>query len=128
MGFWASLFGNVNSLARANSPEFRLQMANLWTEIQRVKDGGATQMMKMEDGNIILLSVGAATTKIFVAPNLDSIGSFTEIGCFPLRSLNVFPHVAEDALNKLRPAIGWPKSIDELRVSVSKIEPGILLS
>ena len=77
-------------------------------------------MMRMEDGNIILLSVGLDTTKVFVTPRLDSIASFTELASFPFSRLHKDRRAKEDAiLYELRKAIGWPKSTDDLRQTLS---------
>src|SRR5207253_771415 len=103
-------------IAHTKSPEFRLSMANLWTEVQHVKNGGSSQMMRMEDANIILLSVGLDTTKVFTTPRLDSVESFSELASFPIQRLHKNPHdEGEVILKTLRTAIGWPKSVDELR-------------
>ena len=64
-------------VSKAHSPEHRLKMPNVWTAIQHVKHGGSTQMMRMKDGNFILLSAGVDTTKVLVSPQLDPIESFT---------------------------------------------------
>jgi len=48
-------------VSKAHSPEHRLKIPNVWTEIQHVKHGGSTQMMRMTDGHFILLSVGVDT-------------------------------------------------------------------
>ncbi len=119
---FVALWSWVRTLSHANSPEFRLSMPNLWTEIQHVKGGGSSQMMKIDDGNIILMSVGLDTTKVFVTPRLDSLESFTEIASFPIRrSRRNFHSEGEAILNELRKAIGWPKTVEELRQTLSSL-------
>jgi hypothetical protein len=79
-----ALWRNVPMLSHANSPGFRLSMPNLWTEIQQVQGAGSTQLMRMEDGNIVFLSVGLDTAKVFITPQLDSTLSFSEVASFPI--------------------------------------------
>ena len=72
-------------VSQAHSPEHRLKIPNLWTEIERVKQGGSTQMMRMKDGNFIMLSVDVDTTRVLSSPQLDAKEPFTELASFPVR-------------------------------------------
>ena len=118
----AALWRRASAITHSKSPEFRLSIPNLWTEIQHVKDRGSNQMMKMEDGEIILLSVGLDTTKVFVTPRLDSVESFSEVASFPMARLGDKQHIeGEVILKKLRTAIGWPKSVNQLRQTLSRL-------
>jgi hypothetical protein len=88
----------------------------MWTEVAHEKYGGAWQMMRMEDGNFIFLSVGLTTAKVFVKPTLDSPASHNELASFPIIGLQEDRRAqSEVILKQLRTAIGWPKSINELR-------------
>ena len=79
-------------------------------------------MMRMEDGNFILMSVGADTAKVFVSPRLDSIESFIELASFPLGHFHEDRREQEKLiLNQLRAAIGWPKSITGLRHKLQNV-------
>jgi hypothetical protein len=73
-------------------------------------------MMRMKDGNIIFLSVGADTAKVFVTPRLDNPASFVEYASFPIQKRTPSAREQEAiTLNELRSAIGWPSSASELR-------------
>jgi hypothetical protein len=117
--FWpvlTALWRNVRMIQYAQTPEARLQIPNLWTEIEQAKDGGSFQMMRMKDGNIIFLSIGSDTAKVFVTPRLDAVESFVEYASFPIQKrTKPCPEQQAIALNELRAAIGWPDSISELR-------------
>ncbi len=98
-------------------------MTNLWTEIQQAKDAGSFQMMRMQDGNIIFLSVGASTAKVFVTPRLDTPASFVECGSFPIQKRTASTREQETiTLNELRAAIGWPSSASELRQTLKGVD------
>lgn len=110
--FWRA----VRTVQYAQTPEARLQLTNLWTEIQQSKDAGSFQMMRMKDGNIIFLSVGADTAKVFVTPRLDNPASFVEYASFPIQQRTASAREQETiTLNELRAAIGWPSSASALR-------------
>jgi hypothetical protein len=117
--FWpvlTALRRNVRMIQNGQTPEARLQIPNLWTEIEQSKGAGSFQMMRMKDGNIIFLSVGADTAKVFVTPRLDSPDSFTEYASFPIQKRTSSTREQESiTLNELRSAIGWPSSASELR-------------
>lgn len=103
-------------IQRAQTPEARLQIPNLWTEIQQTKGAGSSQMMRMKDGNIIFLSVGSDTAKVFVTPRLDNPTSFVEYASFAIQKRTASAREQEAiTLNELRSTIGWPSSANELR-------------
>src|SRR5690242_1594449 len=81
---FTAIWRNVRSILHFNTPEFRLSVPNFWTGVQHIKNGGSRQIMKMEDGNFIFLSLGLDTAKVFFTPRLDSIESFTELASFPI--------------------------------------------
>src|SRR6266850_2748593 len=68
LNWFRTLFGNVQGIAHLNSDDFRLSNANMWTEPHHTKDGGSFQRMRLEDGNIVFLSVSIMTVKVFVTP------------------------------------------------------------
>lgn len=106
----------------AQTPEARLQIPNLWTEIEQSKGAGSFQMMRMKDGNIIFLSVGADTAKIFVTPRLDHPTSFVEFASFPIQKRTASSREQETiTLNELRSAIGRPNSASELRQKLENV-------
>jgi hypothetical protein len=73
-------------------------------------------MMRMKDGNFILLSAGIDTTKVLVSPQLDPIESFAEVASFPVHQSHGGRRQQQAAiLNDLRKQIGFPQSVSELR-------------
>ena len=111
-------------VAKAHSPEHRLKIPNVWAEIQHVKHGGSTQMMRMKDGNFILLSAGLDTVKVLVSPQLDSIESFTEVASFHVSQSREGRRQQQAAiLNDLRKQIGFPQSLSELRHKSQALSP-----
>ena len=103
-------------VSKAHSPEHRLKIPNVWTEIQHVKHGGSTQMMRMTDGHFILLSVGVDATKVLVSPQMAPTESFTEVTSFPTgQSQRSRRQQQASILNDLRKQIGFPQSVSELR-------------
>jgi len=113
--------GTVRKAAQANSPEARLTIPNVWTEIQQVRNAGSIQRMRMRDGNFILLSVGYDTVKVMVSPTLASIESFTELASFGIGPSQRNRRQQEASiLNDLRKKIGFPKSLNELSQKLQK--------
>jgi hypothetical protein len=103
-----------------------LSIPNVWTEINNVEDFGEMQMMKMEDGNIIFMSVGLDTTKVFVASNLESLESFSELASYSILPTGDRRRRGEGILQRLRATVGFPKSIEELRRNLKNIDAGLL--
>ena len=121
MNIFRKLFGSLSRLT-SDVQASRLKIPNIWSEINHVENFGETQMMRMEDGNIIFLSVGLDTTKVFVAANLESLSSFIELASFPITPTSQDRRKSGDAiLNQLRKAIAWPKTIDELKQNIRKM-------
>lgn len=112
------------------SREFRLENPNFWTDIEHIEKGGAIEMMRMEDGQFIILSVGMYTAKVFVRPKLDPTVSRIELASFPISGILDRMDISREKrrdedeliLNHLRKAIGWPKSIDELKQKLDTLE------
>jgi hypothetical protein len=110
-------------VSKAHSPEHRLKIPNVWTEFRHAKQGGSTYMMRMNDGNFVMLSVGHDATKVLVGPRLDSLESFTELASFSMDQSHKHCRGEEVILNQLRAAIGSPQSIDELRHKLENTPP-----
>lgn len=116
-------------LSSVNSPSFRLSTYNMWTEVTHVEDAGATQIMRMEDENFILLSVGITTAKIFTCVALDDPTGFIELATIPLDNPDTRLDASrqdrqkedEQFLFRIRTEIGWPKWVSELREVVQKL-------
>jgi hypothetical protein len=111
-------------ISQAHSPEHRLKIPNLWTEIERVKQGGSTQMMRIKDGNFIRLNVDDDSARVLVSPQLDSKESFTELASFPVRPSDKRRRQQQAAiLDDLRRQIGFPESVGELRHKSQAFSP-----
>ena len=112
IGWWRK----VRRVSKAHSPEHRLKIPNLWTAIERGGHGCFSQMMRMEDGNFILLSVELDTTRVLVGPRFDSVESFTEVVSLPASHSHKSRSQEKAAiLSELRKQIGFPRSVTELR-------------
>jgi hypothetical protein len=118
---WCRIKGRVS---KAHSPEHRLKIPNLWTETQHHQHGGSTQMMRMKDGNFILLEVGPDTAKVLVGAQLDSMDSFTELASFPVSPSHISRRQQQAGiLADLRKQIGSPESVNELRHKSQELSP-----
>jgi hypothetical protein len=114
----------ARGLAKAHSPEHRLKIPNVWTEMPHLKRGTCTQMMRMKDGNFIMLSVGPDFARVSVGPQFDSIESFAELASFPLgvSESRRRQHQAI-VLADLKTKIGFPQSVSELRQKAQALCP-----
>lgn len=130
------LFHWARAIAHSYSDEFRLGQANLWTEVHHTKDKGSYQTMRLKDGNFVFVSVGLNTIKVFVAPKLTKPADLIEIkefnlpnGLERLRWLDKTRH-AEDLLllDRVRRAIAWPNSSDELAARLGKSDSTLPLN
>ncbi len=111
-------------VAQAHSPEHRLKIPNVWTEIHDVKYGGWAEMMRMKDGNLIMLKPDGDTARIMVGSGLDAMESFTELASFPVnRAHRGRRHQQRTILDELRQQIGFPQSIEELRQKSQALSP-----
>ncbi len=85
--------------------------------------------MRMPDGNIVMLSIGVTTAKVFVMPELSNTASIAEIASFDLSDpaeRSAMPRsqrrkVDEGLLERMRKLIAWPKSVDELRQTLANL-------
>ena len=103
-------------VAQAHSTEHRLRIPNVWTEIHDGKQGGCAEMMRMKDGNFIMLNVGADTARVLVGSGPDARETFTELASFPVGSAHKGRRQQQRAiLDELKQQIGFPQSLDELR-------------
>jgi hypothetical protein len=122
----------IRAVTHMDSDDFRLSNANIWTEAHHTKDGGSVQRMRLKDGNIVFISVGITTVKVFVTPlEVSDLTQFRELKEFALanglwRQMMMTPdkRYAEDLLllNHLRRAIAWPASVDELSAALHGID------
>ncbi len=114
----------ARSLAKAHSPEHRLKIPNVWTEMPPLKRGSSTEMMRMKDGNLIMLSVGPDSVRVCVGPRLDSIESFTELVSFALGG--PAPNGRRGwatVMHDLKTKVGFPQSVTELREKAKSLSP-----
>jgi hypothetical protein len=126
-----TLFRQARTIADVNTDEFRLSNSNIWTEAHHTDDGGSVQRMRLEDGNVVFISIGIATVKVFVTPlKVTDSAQFIELREFVLTNglerhsmMTRDERNAEDLLllNHLRRAIAWPKSIDNLRATLNEM-------
>jgi hypothetical protein len=98
----------------------------MWTEVHHMKDAGSFQTMRLRDGIFVFVSVGLATVKVFVTPNLRDAARYVEVKEFTLPNAHSrlrLPHRSRHAedlllLDRVRRAISWPNSADELATSL----------
>ena len=117
-------------IAFRQSKEFRLENPNFWTDSEHPENGGAIQIMKMEDSQFVVLSIGIATAKVFVRSNLDISVSPIEVASFPIARFSDRMEISREKrriedelmLAQLRKVIGWPKSCDELKRKLELLE------
>jgi hypothetical protein len=82
------------------------------------------KMMRMKDGNFIMLSADADTTRVLVSPEVDAKETFTELASFPVRPGDKSRREQQAAiLNDLRQQIGFPESVSELRQRSQAFSP-----
>ena len=106
----------------AKSPASRLEHPNVWTMVGPSMFGGANQMVRLEDGHLVYVSVGRSTAKVYVKKSLGSLAS-EKVASFRIRHLRQggLPN-AEAILGELRTAIGSPQSVADLRRSLEKLK------
>ena len=129
-----TLFRQARTIADTDSDEFRLSNSNMWTEAHHNEDGGSFQRMRLEDGNVVFVSIGIATVQVFVTPlKVTDLKQFVKIREFVLtnamqRQMMMMMMTPSECcaenlllLNHLRRAIAWPKSVDELRSTLNRM-------
>jgi len=85
----------------------------------------------MEDGSFVVLSVGITLVKVFLTPQIGDLSQTVELASFVVKDPAERTQLArrgrrpedEKMLNQLRKALGFPKSIDELRGTLQTLEP-----
>jgi len=133
--FLMVLFRSVRAIAYTSSDDFRLRNANMWTEPRLAADGGSYQLMRLEDGNFVLISVGVTTLKVFVTPDQSDMTHYRELKEFALHNAadrfarSAQQRHAEDLLflERVRRAIAWPSSIGDLTSALQAIDNHLLL-
>ncbi len=137
MGILSSLFGMGRSVAdaeaRMNSPQYRLSQPHFWTDAAHAPDAGASQMMRLPDGNFLVVSMAIDTAMVFVAPDLTAPNTWSHVGTLqltsgPRRLMSRSQRRAADEvlLERLRKAIGWPKNANEVNGSIASLPSGLL--
>jgi hypothetical protein len=133
--FLVVLFRAARVIAHASSDDPRLSEPNMWTEAHYTKDGATLQIMRLKDGNFVLISVGATSVKVFVTPDRSDVARYRVVKDLPL--LNATERIrwspqrrhAEDLsiLERVRRAISWPVSADELASALQATDDTLLL-
>ena len=134
--FLIALFRSGRAIAHVSSDEFRLGHAHMWTDPHHTNDGGSFELMRLNDDNLVLISVGVTTVKVFLTPDQTDISRYRELKDLPLPNglerVHWPPHKrhSEDLLflERVRRAIGWPTSADELAVTLDGTDSGLLLN
>jgi hypothetical protein len=135
--FIKSIISGGKTIAAVDTDEFRLSRKNFWTEPDHPQDAGSTQQMRLEDENIITISVSIETIKVFASPLVvTDISQFIELKSLSIKNgsqrlslLSYKERIAEDLLllEKMRKAISWPKTLDELIVKLTQMPSTISL-
>lgn len=126
---FASWRRKARKVSQAHSPEHRLKIPNVWTEMRKVQHGSSAEMMRMKDGNFIMLTVDPDSAKVLVGPQLDALESFTELASFPVKQSPKSRHQQQTAiLEDLRKQIGFPESVNELHHKSQALVPPALVA
>ena len=130
------LFRSAQVISKVNTDEFRLSRPHMWTESHHANDGGSFELMRLPDDNLILVSVGVTTVKVFLTPDRADLASYRELKEFSLP--NALERVqwsaqkrhSEDLLflERVRRAIGWPTSGDDLAATLGRMDNELLLN
>ena len=127
------VFRSARAIAYTSTDDFRLSNANMWTEPRHTPDGGSSQLMRPKDGHLVLISVGVSTVKVFTTQDQSDITQYRELQEFPVRS--AFERLSQSSqqrraedlllLDRVRRAIGWPKSVSDLVSSLQSIDTSL---
>ena len=128
------LFRSARAIAYSSTDDFRLSNANMWTEPRHTPDGGSLQLMRLRDGHFVLVSVGVSTVKVFTTPDRSDIAEYLELQEFPVHSaLERLSQSSQQRhadnilfLERLRRAIDWPESLQDLASSLQTIDTTLL--
>ncbi len=134
--FLIALFRSARAIAHVSSDEFRLSHTHMWTEAHHTNDGGSFELMRLTDDNLVLISVGVTTVKVFLAPDQTDMARYRELKEFPLPNglerVQWAPHERHSQdllfLDRVRRTIGWPTSADQLTATLEGTDSGLLLS
>jgi hypothetical protein len=128
-------FRSARAIAYTGTDDFRLSNVNMWTEPQHTPDGGSIELMRLSDSYFVLISVGVSTVKVFATPDRSDITQYRELREFPVSS--AFARLSQTShqrrsddlllLERVRCAIGWPKSLSDLVSSIESIDSNLLL-
>jgi hypothetical protein len=108
-------------------------LLSMWRPIQHIEDGGAVQVRRMEDGNFILLSIGVTHLNLYVTPKMGDLARTIEIASFGLNNANARTGMRRDErrpedeqlLEQMRDLVGFPKSVEEVRITAERISQSI---
>jgi hypothetical protein len=133
--FIVAFFRATRSIAYTSTDEFRLRNTNMWTEAHHTKDGGSHQMMRLNDGVFVFVSIGVTTAKVFVTPDITDASRYKEMKEFTLPNgllrldWSQEKRHAEDLkiLERVRRTIAWPNSADELAHSLVAMDSNLPL-
>jgi hypothetical protein len=109
----------------------------MWT--RHIPDGGGSvQLMRLKDGNFVIISVGVSTVKVFTTPDRSDTTQYRELREFPMpiiigrisqSRVEQITHSSQQrhsedllVLEHVRRAIGWPESVSDLVSSVESID------
>ena len=128
LAVFAVLAGMMGFTQNANNA-----LLSMWTPIQHIEDGGAVQIKRMEDGYFVVLSVGVTHLNIYVTPKMGDLARTVEVASFGLNSaaarmaMSRNDRRAEDEhlLNQMRELVGFPKSVEEVRIAAEKLSQSI---
>ncbi len=113
---FASWYRKSRAVSKAHSREHRLKITNVWTDIQHVHHGSSSQVMRLKDGNFVMVTVGAHSSKILVGSQPGPPEEMTELMSFPVsRSGKSRRQYQAEILDELKKKIGFPESAEELR-------------
>lgn len=103
-------------VAQAHSPEHRLKVPDLWTDVPRAEHGTSVQMMRMKDDNFTMLRVRSESAQVLCSPQLEKKELFTELVSFAFTG-SPAGHRRQQVvmIGELRKQIGFPQDVGQLR-------------
>jgi hypothetical protein len=123
-GILALLAGIAVSVRTVNNA-----MQAMWTPIQHIEDGGAVQIKRMDDGYFVVLSIGVTHLNLYVTPKMGDLARTIEVASFGLDSANARTAMSreerrkddEQLLEQMRVLVGFPKSVEEVRLTAERL-------
>ncbi len=119
-----SWYRKSRAVAKAHSREHRLKIPNVWTDIQHVHHNSSSQTMRLKDGNFVMVTVGAHSSKILVGSQPGPPEKMAELMSFPVsRSGKGRRQYQAEILDELKKKVGLPDSAEELRLTARGLQP-----